>query len=90
MLGGCGCALLLVNFGVRHHLIYNGVGVVEAQFVNRSARFPVSKVSFLEVVFEVIPCFVRQVGAFPRPNVVFEYYVFVQDNEDKVYCLTLG
>ena len=80
MLGGCGCALVLVDLRVRHNLIYNGVGVVEAQFVNRSAGFPVFKPRFLEVVFEVIPCFVRRVGAFPRLDVVFEDSLFVEDN----------
>ena len=80
VLGGCGCVLLLVDLGVHHNLIYNGVGIVEAQFVNRSAGFPVFKVSFLEVVFEVIPYVVCRIGAFPRPNVVFEDSLFVEDN----------
>ena len=80
MLGGYGCALVLVDLRARHNLIYNGVGVVEAQFVNHSAGFPVFKLSFLEVVFEVIPCFVRRVGAFPRLDVVFEDSLFVEDN----------
>ena len=44
----------------------------------------------LEVVLEVIPCFVIRIGAFPRPDVVFKDLLFVEDNEGEVYCLTLG
>ena len=40
ILGGGGCAFVLINLEGRHHLIYDGVGVVEAQFVNCSAVFP--------------------------------------------------
>ena len=39
MLGGGGRAFVLVNLEACHHFIYNGVGVVQAQFVNRSAGF---------------------------------------------------
>ena len=35
----CCCAFILVDLEVRHHLIHDGVGVVEAQFVNFSSRF---------------------------------------------------
>ena len=80
MLGGSGCAFVLVDLDVPHHLIYNGVGVVEAHFVNSSAVFPELKVSLSEVVSEVIPYFVRQIGAFPRLDVVFENSLFVEDN----------
>ena len=90
VLGGGGCAFVLVDLEARHNLIYNGVGVVEAQFVNRSDFFPEFKVSFSEVVSEVIPCFVRRIGAFPRPDVVFENSLSVEDNEGEVYCLTMG
>ena len=44
----------------------------------------------MEVMFEIFPCFVRLVCAFPRPDVVFEYSLPVEDNEGKVYCLTLS
>ena len=43
-----------------------------------------------EVVLEVIPCFVRQIVAFPRPDVVFENSLSVEDNESEVYFLNLG
>ena len=43
-----------------------------------------------EVVLEVIPCFVRQIVAFPRPDTVFENSLSVKDNEGSVYSLTLG
>ena len=90
MLGGDGCAFVLVDLVLCHNLIYNGVDVVEAQFVNRSASFSEFKVSLLEVVLEVIPYFVHRIGAFPRPYVVFEYLLPVEDNKGKVYCLTLS
>ena len=90
VLGDGGCTFVLVNLEVHHHLIYDGVGVVEAQFVNSSAGFPKFKVSFAEVMLEFIPCFVRRIGAFPRPDVVFESSLYVEDNEVEVYCLTLG
>ena len=80
VLGGGGCAFILVDLEARHHLIYNGVGVVESQFVNRSAGLPELKVSFSEAVFEIIPCFVLRIGAFSRPDVVFENSLFVEDN----------
>ena len=46
--------------------------------------------SFSEFVLEVIPYFVRHIGAFPRPNVVFEYSFSVEDNEGKFYCLDMS
>ena len=55
VLGGSGCAFVLVDLGAHHHLIYDGVGVVEAQFVNLSAGFHEFKVRFLEVVLEIFP-----------------------------------
>ena len=36
VLCGCGCAFVLVNLEACHHLIHDGVGVVEVQFVNCS------------------------------------------------------
>ena len=89
VLSGGGCALVLVNLEAHHHLIYDCVGVVEAHFVNCYASFPEFKVSFLEVVPKVIPCFVLCIGAFPRPDVVFEYSLSVEDKKGKVYFLTL-
>ena len=90
VLGGVGCAFVLVDLEAIHHLIYYDVGVLEAQFINRSASFPKLKASFPEVVFEVIPCFVRHIDVFPRLDVVFENSLFVDDKKGKVYCLTLG
>ena len=90
MLGGVGCAFVLVDLKVCNHLIYDGIGVVEDQFVNCSAGFYELKVSFLEVVFEIISCFVRRSGAFPQTDVVFENSLFVEDNEGEVYCMTLS
>ena len=90
MLCGCGCAFFLVDLEARHHLIHNGVGVVESQFVNCSSSFSEFNVSLTEVVFNIFPCFVRLVGAFPRPDVFFEDFLPVEDNEDEVDCLTLS
>ena len=90
MLGGGGYAFILVDLEARHHLIYYDIGVVEAKFVNCSAGFSELKVSFLEVVFEIIPSFLRRIGAFPRTDVVFEISLFVEVIKGEVYCLTLG
>ena len=90
VLGGNGCAFILVNLEARRHFIYNGVGVVESQFVNRSAGFPELKVRFQEFLFEVIPYFVHCIYAFSHPDVVLENLFSVEDNEGKVYFLTLG
>ena len=73
VLCGCGCELVFVNLEVRHHLVHNGVGVLEAQFINCLSSLSEFKVSFAEVMFEIFPCFVRLVCAFPRQDVVFEY-----------------
>ena len=80
MFGGGSFAFVLIDLEARHHLIYNGAGVVEAQFVNRDANLPEFKVSFSEVVLEVVPCFVRWICLFPHPDVVFEDSLFVKDN----------
>ena len=90
VLDGGGCAFILVDFEAHHHFIYDVVGVVEAQIVNYSAGFPEFKLSFSEVILEVIPCFVRQIGEFPLLNVVFENSLSAEDNEGDVYFLTLG
>ena len=89
--GGC-CTLVLVDLEALHHLIYNSfsIGIVESQFVYCYSGFHGFRVSFLEVVFEVISCFVRRIGAFPCPDVVFEDSFFVVDNKGEFYCLTLG
>ena len=71
-------------------MIYNGIGVVEYQFVNCSSGFYEFKVSLTGVVFKIVPYFIRLVGAFPRPDVVFEYSLPVEDNEGEDYCLTLS
>ena len=90
MLCGCVCAFVPVNLEARHHLVNNGVGVVEAQFIVCSSIFSKFKVSFTEVMFKIFPYFVRLVGAFPHPDVIFEDSLPVEDNEGKVYCLTLS
>ena len=98
LIGGCefgcvlgvgGCAFVLVDLEARHHLIYNGVVVVEAQFINHSTGFSEFNVSFSEVVLEIIPCFLRLVGVFPGPDAVFEYPLSVEENEGEVYCMAL-
>ena len=85
MLFVCGCAFVLFNLVVRHHLIHNVVGVVESQFVNCSSGFSEFKESLTEVVFKIVPCFVRMVGALPRLDVVFEDFLSIEDNEAGVY-----
>ena len=40
VLGGSGCTFVLVDLEARHHFIYDGAGVVEAQFFNCSAGLP--------------------------------------------------
>ena len=72
VLCGCGCAFVLVDLEASHHLIHNGVSVMESQFVNCSYGFSEFKVSFTEVTFKIVLCFVHLVGAFPRLDVVFE------------------
>ena len=80
MLGGCGCAFVFVDLEARNYLIYDSVGVAEAKFVDLSAGFSEIKVSFSEVVIEIIPSFVLRSGAFPCTDVVFEHSLFVEDN----------
>ena len=73
MLCGCGSALVFVDLEARHHLVHNGVGVVKSQFINSTSCFYEFKVSFAEVMFEVVSCFIRLVCALPRSDVIFEY-----------------
>ena len=72
VLVGCGCVFVLVDLEAHHNLIYDGVGIVKAQFVNRAAGFPEFKVSLSEVVLEVVPCFVCRIGALTLTYVVYE------------------
>ena len=57
MLCGCGCALVFVNLEAHHHLVHDGVGVVEAQFINCPSSLSEFKVSFAEAMFEIFPMF---------------------------------
>ena len=90
VLCGCGCAFVLVDLEARHHMIHYGVGIVETQLVNCSPSFYEFKFIFTEFMFKIVPCFVRLADAFPRPDVVFEYLLPVEDNKVEVYCLTLS
>ena len=58
VLCGCGRAFIFFYLEARHHLVYNGVGVVEAEFIDSTSYFLEFKVSFAEVVLEVVPIFV--------------------------------
>ena len=69
---GCGSALVFVDLEAHSHLVYNVVGVVEAEFINRTSCFSEFKVSFAEVMFEVVPRFVCFVCALPRSDIIFE------------------
>ena len=55
MLGGSCCVLVFVDLEAHHNFIYDGVGVVESKFDNRSTILSELKVRFLEVVFKVSP-----------------------------------
>ena len=90
MLCGCGCAFVLVDLEAHHHMVHDGVGIVEAQFVNCSSCFSEFKASFTEVMFGIVPCFLRLVGAFPLPDVVFENTLPVEYDKGKVYCMSLS
>ena len=79
MLCGCGRAFVFVDLKARHHLIDNGVGIVEAEFIDGASCFLEFKLSFVEVVLEVGPRLVCVVCTFPRADVIFEYPLFVQD-----------
>ena len=71
-------------------MIHYGVGIVESQFVNFSSVFSEFKASFTEVAFKIVPCFVCLVGAFSRPDVVFEDSLPVENNKGKIYFLNLS
>ena len=51
VLCGCGSVLVFIDLEARHHLVYNGVSVVEAEFINSTSCLSEFKVSFAEVVF---------------------------------------
>ena len=72
MLCGCGSALVFVDLEARHYLVHNGVGVVEAEFVNRTFCFYELKANFGEFMFEVVPRFLCLVCALPCSDVIFE------------------
>ena len=81
---------VFVDLEVRHHLVHNGVGIVKAEFINHTSCFPEIKVSFAEVMFEVVPCSVCLVCSLPRLDFIFEYSLSVKDDEGEVDCLTLS
>ena len=72
MLCGCGRAFVSVDLEARHHLINNGVGVVEAEFIEGASCCLEFKVIFAEVVLEVEPRIVYVVCTFPCEDVIFE------------------
>ena len=82
--------LVFVDLKARNNLVHNDVCVVEAKFINRTSCFSEFKVSFAEVMFEVVPCFVRLVCVLPRSYFIFEDSFPVEDNEGEVDCLTLS
>ena len=88
MLCGCGRAFVFVD--LEAHLIGNGIGVVEAEFIDGDACLSEFKASFTEVVLEVDPRLVCVVCKFPRADVIFEDRLFVLDDEGEVDCLVLG
>ena len=90
MLFGCGWTLVFVDLEAHHNLVHNGIGVVKAQCINCPSGFSEFKVSFVEVMFEIVPCFVCLVCALPRLDVIFEDSLHVGDNEGEVDCLTLS
>ena len=72
MLCGCGSVFVFVDLDARHHLVDNGVGVVEAEFANSTSCFSEFKVRFAEVMFEFVPRLLCLVCALPRLDVIFE------------------
>ena len=90
MLCGCGRAFVFVDLEARHNLIDNGVGVVEAVFIDGTSSFSEFEASFAEIVLEVEPRLVYVVCTFPRADVIFEDMLVVQDDKGKVDCLALG
>ena len=90
LLCGCGQAFVFVDLEARHHLIENGIGVVEAGFIDSASCFLEFKVSVTEVVLEVAPHLVCVVCTFTRADFIFEDPLFVQDDEGEVDCFDLG
>ena len=84
MLYCCGHAFVYVYLEVRHHLVYNGVGLVEAGFVDSTSCLSEFKVSFAEVVLEVVPHFVCLVCVFPCSDVIFEDPLLFQYDKGEV------
>ena len=80
MLCGCGHAFVFVNLEARHHLIDNGVGVVESKLINGSSCFLEFKVTFAEVLLEVGPRIVCVVCKFSCADVILEDLLCVQDD----------
>ena len=73
-----GCrAFVFVDLKARHHLVDNGVGVVEAEFIDGTSCLSEFKVSFTEVMLEFTPRFVCLVCAFPLSDVIFEDQLLV-------------
>ena len=90
VLCGCGSALVFVDLEARHYLVHNGVGVVKAEFINRTSCFSEFNVRFAEVMFEVVPCLVCLVCALPRSDVIFEDSLYFKDDKGEVDFLTLS
>ena len=90
VLCGCGSALVFVDLEALHHIVDNGVGVVETKLINSTSCLSEFKVSFAEVMFEVVPRFVCLVCVLPRVDVIFEDLLPVKDKEGEVYCLSLS
>ena len=77
MLCVCVSALVFVGLEARHHLVQNGVGSVEAKFINCTSCFSDFKVSFAEFMFEVVPRLVCLVCALTCSDVIFEDLLLV-------------
>ena len=90
MLCGCGHAFVFINLEARHHLINNGIGVLEDELVDGAYCFSEFKVIFAEVVLEVGPRLVCVVCTFSCADVIFEDPLFLQDDKGEVDCLDLG
>ena len=65
MLCGCGHAFVFVDLEARHHVIDNGVVVVEAEFIDGASCFLEFKMSIAEVVIEFGPRLVCVDFTFP-------------------------
>ena len=90
MLCECGSAIVFFNLEARHLLVHNSVGVVKSLRINFRSSLSEFKVSFVEVMFEIVPSFVRLVCARPRSDVIFEDSLPFEDNEGEVDCLVLS